>query len=160
MQVNPHYRIPIRAISLVTLVIVLLSLINIGSSTALNAILSLSTWALYISYLIPITILLLKRVRTPHSITYGPFRLGRFGPLINTYAIIYGVFICIFLPFPPYRPVTKVNMNYAARVFVGVLLFGVCDWFLRGRKRFVGPLREVAEGEIQGDRTDESVVKV
>ena len=41
--VNPTYHIPIRSICLVSFVMVLLSLINIGSAVALNAILSLST---------------------------------------------------------------------------------------------------------------------
>lgn len=125
----------------------LLSLINIGSSTALNAVLSLSTWALYISYLIPITLLVMKRLRKEH-IAFGPFRLGRFGLWINFFAMIYGVFICIFLPFPPTRPVTPVNMNYAAPVFAAVVVFGIIDWFLRGRKNFLGPLREVDEREV------------
>lgn len=145
---NPHYRIPIRAISLVSAVVVLLSLINIGSTTALNAILSISTWALYLSYLIPITLLVIKRLRKQH-IGFGPFQLGRFGLWINLYAMIYGVFICIFLPFPPQRPVTAKNMNYASPVLGGCILFGLVDWYVRGRKKFVGPLREIDDNEIQ-----------
>jgi len=48
-------------------------------------------------------------------------------------------------------------MNYAGPVFVDVLLFGVVDWFLRGRNRFVAPLREVTENEIQDDSADRPV---
>ena len=128
----------------------LLSLINIGSSTALNAILSLSTWALYISYLIPITLLVIKRVRKEH-ISFGPFHLGRFGIWVNLYAMVYGVFICIFLPFPPSRPVTAVNMNYPSPVMAAVVVFATADWFIRGKNRFRGPRREVDENEIQED---------
>lgn len=71
-KVNPTYRIPIRAIGLVSTVIVLLSLINIGSSTAFNAIISLSTVSLYISYLIPISCLVLKRF-SGEKIAWGPW---------------------------------------------------------------------------------------
>lgn len=159
LKVNPTYRVPLRSIALVISVIVLLSLINIGSSTALNAILSLSTWALYISYLIPITLLIMKRLRK-EPIAYGPFTLGKFGIIINGYALIYGIFICIFLPFPPSRPVTASNMNYASPVMGAVILFALVDWFLRGRKKFVGPLREIDENDIQDDRTDEALVRI
>jgi choline transport protein len=131
-------------------VIVLLSLINIGSSTAFNAIISLATVALYVSYLIPISCLILKRF-SGEKIAWGPWTLGRFGLAINIFALCYGVFICIFLPFPPQQPVTAVNMNYAAPVFVFVVLFAVTDWFVRGRKIYVGPRREVEmRREVKG----------
>lgn len=126
------------------MVVMLLSLINIASSVALNAILSLTTLALYISYLIPITLLLLKRIRKEH-IDFGPFTLGRFGFLVNLYAIFYGVFIIIFLPFPPFLPVTGPTMNYAGPVFIGVFFFALGGWVVRGRRQFRGPVREVSE---------------
>lgn len=78
---------------------VLLSLINIGSAVAFNAILSLSTLALYVSYLIPIVLLVMKRFRK-ESIGLGPWNLGRWGLAINLYAVIFGVFVVIWLPFP------------------------------------------------------------
>lgn len=129
---------------------VLLSLINIGSSVAFNAVLSLSSLALYISYLIPITCLVLKRLRK-EEIVFGPFTLGRFGLFVNLFAWVFGVFICIFLPFPPYAEVNAETMNYAGPVFGLCLLVALVDWFVRGRKNFQGPLREVAESEIQDD---------
>ena len=46
-------------------------------------------------------------------------------------------------------------MNYASPVFAGVLLFAVADWFLRGRKRFAGPLREVSENDSQVDSVEQ-----
>lgn len=125
----------------------LISLINIASSVALNAILSLTTLALYVSYLIPIVLLLLRRVKKKH-IEFGPFTLGRFGLFVNMYAIVYGVFIIIFLPFPPMLPVTGLTMNYAGPVFAGVLLFALGDWLVRGRGQFHGPIREVSDSEI------------
>lgn len=139
---NPYYKIPIRTIVLVGVIVCLLGLINIASTTAFNAILSLSTISLYISYLIPIVIFALRKIKN-QPIPYGPFRLGPFGLYINVFAIVYGVFICIFLPFPPEQPVTKTNMNYSSPVFGFVLLFSLCDWFIRGRTIYTGPIREV-----------------
>jgi amino acid transporter len=122
-------------------VIVLLSLINIGSGVALNAILSLSTLALYISYIIPIILLVMKRVRK-EPITFGPWHLGRWGLWINLYAIVFGIFVCIFLPFPSSVPVTATYMNYSGPVFGGLLLFALVDWFARGRHHYAGPKRQ------------------
>lgn len=116
-------------------------MINIGSSIALNAILSLSTIALYISYLIPTTLLVLKRIRK-EPINFGPFQLGRFGFWINLYAIAFGTFIVIFLPFPAVSNPNATEMNYAGPVFLGLLLIAIVDWFVRGRNRYSGPTRE------------------
>ncbi|KAE9403315.1 putative amino acid permease [Gymnopus androsaceus JB14] len=146
--VNPHYQVPVRSIGLVVVVVMLLSLINIASTVALNAVVSLTTLALYFSYLIPISLLLLKRIRKEH-IDFGPFTLGRFGFLVNLYSIVYGIFIVIFLPFPPSLPVTGTTMNYAGPVFGAILLFALGDWVVRGRKQFRGPVREVDESEIE-----------
>jgi choline transport protein len=136
----------VRAIGLVSTVIVLLSLINVGSSTAFNAIISLSTVALYLSYIIPIFCLVMKRF-SGEKIAWGPWSLGRFGPAINIFALCYGVFICIFLPFPSQQPITAMNMNYAAPVFGFVILLALTDWFMRGRKFYVGPKMEIDPGQ-------------
>jgi choline transport protein len=144
VKISPHYRIPPRCLWLVSTVVALLSLINIGSTAAFNAILSLSAIALYFSYLIPIVFLLIKRFRAPHEIQWGPFCLGRWGLPINLFSIVWAVYILIFLPFPPTVPVTKENMNYAAPVFIGVLFFAVADWCLRGRHKWIGPVGKMA----------------
>lgn len=139
---NPYYKIPIRTIVLVGVIVGLLGLINIGSTTAFNAVLSLSTLSLYISYIIPIIIFALRKLRNK-PIPYGPFRLGSFGLYINIFAVVYAIFVCIFLPFPPMQPVTAENMNYSSPVFVFVLLFSLIDWLVRGRMLYKGPVREV-----------------
>jgi choline transport protein len=130
------------------LTVVLLSLINIASTTALSAILALSTASLYISYLIPIILLVLKRLNVssdPSPIIFGPWTLGRCGMAINLYAIIFGIFVCIFVPFPTIVPVTAMNMNYSGPVFLGLCVLLTCDWLLRGKKRYTGPLKELLQ---------------
>lgn len=139
---HPRYHVPARSIALVSIIIILLSLINIGSSIALNAILSLSTLGLYISYLLPISLLLLRRFQHKH-IERGPFCLGKLGIWVNIYALVYGIFIVIFLPFPVATSVTAASMNYAGPVFIGLVLIALLDWLLRGRNFYDGPVREV-----------------
>jgi choline transport protein len=132
----------VNSLILVTTIVGLLQLINIGSTTALYAILSLSTLALYISYVIPIIFFTLARFRGDH-IPYGPFRLGRWGMPLNLFSIVYGIFIIIWLPFPPYMPVTSLNMNYGGPVVGAVIIFALIDWFIWGKKRFSVPVDKV-----------------
>jgi choline transport protein len=134
-QISPTLRIPLNAIALVVIVVVLLTLITVGNTTAFFAILSLNTLALYLSYLMPMLFFTMAKLRSAH-IPYGPFRLGRFGLVINAFAIVYAVFIIIFLPFPPLLPVTGKNMNYAGPIMGGVILFAIADYVVGGRKRF------------------------
>lgn len=179
-HVDGHHRIPARAVTLVAVVIVLLSLINIGkssnlnflrmiqqkcwvqlfittaSSVALNAILSLSTISLYISYIIPITCLLTKRLRvstrraaageayvSDNVIVFGPWTLGRWGAFINMYALCYACLMVPFLALPSTLPVTKTTMNYAGPVFCGMLVLAFVDYQFRGKGQFKGPAREI-----------------
>ncbi|RLL97436.1 hypothetical protein CFD26_106440 [Aspergillus turcosus] len=141
-KVDGKYHIPVRAVCLVCFNVLLLSLINIASTTALSAILALTTSSLSISYIIPIVMMAWKRLRK-EPITFGPFTLGRWGLAINIYAIIFGIFICTFVSFPTEIPVTATNMNYSGPVFLGVSVLLICDWAVRGRGRFTGPLKDL-----------------
>lgn len=116
----------------------LIMLINLGSTYALEAILSLSTVGLYLSYIMPITFFMIKRWQGEIP-THAPFRLGRWGLPINLLALAFGIFMIIFLPFPSYLPVTWNTFNYAGPVLGVIIIFALLDWFTTGRKRFVVP---------------------
>ncbi|OOF94007.1 hypothetical protein ASPCADRAFT_52518 [Aspergillus carbonarius ITEM 5010] len=139
VKVDPRYKIPIRALFLVTTLVFLLSFIQIGSTAAFNAILSLSTLGLYISYLIPLVLLVFKRLTAPGDIPQGTFSLGKWGLPINFVAILFALYFSIFLPFPATLPVTGENMNYAGPVLGFIMLFAVGDWVVRGRYKWHGP---------------------
>lgn len=140
--IHPRLKLPINALLVVAACVCLLSLINIGSSTAFNAIISLVALAIYISYFFPILFLLWRRLSTVHPtpIPWGPFRLGRTGPLINFVALCYISFMLIWMPFPAFLPVDAVNMNYAGPITGGVILCALVDWCVSGRKRFRVPV--------------------
>jgi amino acid transporter len=137
--VDPTYKIPLRALFLVASCVFALSFIQIGSTAAFNAILSLSTLGLYISYLIPLVLLVLKRFTGPQDIPLGTFSLGKFGLPMNLLAILFATYFVIFLPFPATVPVSAENMNYAGPVLGFVLLFACVDWIVRGRHKWEGP---------------------
>ena len=89
----------------------------------------------------------MAKLRHDH-IPYGPFRLGRFGLVINIFALVYAIFIAIFLPFPPFVPVTAATMNYGGPVMGLVIIFAITDWLITGRKRFRVPVDPVDSVEM------------
>ena len=136
--------IPIRAMIFVVVVAAILGLVNIGSDTAFNALLSLALIGHYTSYLLPITLLVMRRFSTK-EIPWGPFTLGRWGLPINLFSIVYSVLLIIFMVFPPYQPVNAENMNYASLIFGSVLLASLVLWLGYGKNVYSGPVREVIE---------------
>lgn len=144
-QVDGHYLIPVRAILLVAIVAMSLGLINIWSSTAFNAMTSLSLIGQYTSYVLPISLMAMRRMGTK-TVPYGPFRLGRWGLPINVFSIAYTIVLIVFMVLPPYQPVTAQNMNYASVVFGAVLLLCLFFWVFHGRQNYEGPVQEVIDG--------------
>jgi choline transport protein len=118
----------------------LLSLINIGSTTAFNAILSVSTISVYFSYAIPIALFALRRFNKTTPIEFGPWRLGAFGLPLNLFAIGFCVFLIIFLPFPTMLPVTAANMNYASPLFIAVIGFSAAFYLTWGKTHYRDPV--------------------
>jgi choline transport protein len=139
-RVDGKWHVPTPAIMVSSAFLVLLGLLNIGSTTAFNAIVSLGAVALYISYLMPIALILHRRIVKPESLLHGPFRLGKWGIFLNAVSVVYTIYVSIFLLFPPYQPVTAQNMNYAPVVLGGVLVLSAIWWFFGGKGKFVGPL--------------------
>jgi amino acid transporter len=130
---------PFNALALISVICFILSLIYIGSSTAYNAIISLSSLGLHISYVIPIAFFALRKIRGP-PLAFGPFTLGRWGIPINLFSLAYLLFVIIWMPFPVLQPVTGDTMNYAGPVFLLIVIGALTDWFISGRKRFQMPI--------------------
>ncbi|PVH93649.1 amino acid transporter [Periconia macrospinosa] len=140
-KVNTRMRTPLNALILVACCLCLLALINIGSSAAFNAFISLPALALYISYFFPICFLLLRRLsRSSSQIPWGPFRLGRVGPLVNLGAVCYILLTLIWMPFPTTLPVNGENFNYSGPIVGAFIGWAVADWCVSGRKRFHVPV--------------------
>lgn len=110
-----------------------------GSTTAFNAIISLSSIGLHISYILPIGFIMLRKIRGP-PVDYGPFKLGKWGIPMNILSLLYLFFVIIWMPFPTELPVTAGNMNYAGPILLAVIIGAVLDWFISGHKRFDFPV--------------------
>jgi choline transport protein len=141
-KVSDHNKSPNNAILFTFICVSLLSLINIGSTVAFNALVSLATLGFYVSYAIPIVLFTIRRFSRENPIDFGPWTIGKIGLPVNVLAVVFCAFLTIFLPFPPFLPVTRENMNYAAPVFVGVMLLAVTNYALRARHTFMGPITE------------------
>ncbi|RDW72221.1 hypothetical protein BP5796_08255 [Coleophoma crateriformis] len=144
--VNPEHHVPIRAVALTVFLISALCLLNIGSTSyiAFGAITALSSMALYLSYAIAISSILYARWSST-SLKLGEWNLGLYGVYINVFALIYTLYIIIFLPFPTTIPVTAANMNYCGPAMAFVLGVAIALWLFRAKKNWAGPNLTIQE---------------
>jgi hypothetical protein len=126
-RVSSKHDTPIFALALTTVVQMLLGLINLGSSSAFLAFVSVGVMSLAISYAIPISISMWHRRREVNAAKWsmGP----TVGWLVNIIAVLWIAFEMVLFSMPTVLPVTEVSMNYAIVVFVGfMVLSGI--WYL------------------------------
>lgn len=150
--VDSRYRVPVRAVALVSVLVALLSLLNIGSGTyvAFSAITSLSSMSMYLSYAIVLACVLWSRVT--RDIELGQWNFGKkAGIMVNVAGLVYTVYATIWLPFPNYLPVTAANMKYSGPVLGAVLVFAVSLWFVRARAEWSGPNRAIADFVLRSE---------
>lgn len=135
--VDSKRRVPVSSIWLPTVVVMVLSLLNLANSWAFAIIISLSLFGLYLSYALTIGCMLYARWkgRNPSKETWS---LGKWGPLINMYAVFHSIFLGIFAVLPTGLPINASNMNYALPITIGVGFLIAAGWFGWGRKHWTG----------------------
>jgi len=101
-RVNQKWEVPVNAIAVTTFLEMLLVVIYFGNTTAFNAILSLATVAMYLTYFIPIALMLFY-ARRKRELVFGPWKLGRMGWVLNLIAVMFTGFFFVLLNFPPVR---------------------------------------------------------
>ncbi|KAL1583925.1 hypothetical protein WHR41_07354 [Cladosporium halotolerans] len=138
-RIQPNWNIPLNAVLISLTVTTLLSLINIGSTAALNAILALTSVSLLTSYIIVIGVVLLKRLRK-QPLPHARWSLGKWGMLVNILALCYLFAIYVFAFFPAVSNPTAVDMNYAIVIFGGIITFAVVYYFIYGHKQYIPPV--------------------
>jgi choline transport protein len=118
------------------LFVVVLSLINIGSTVAFMQVISLGVASMLTSYLITIGCVTLKRLRG-EPLLPSKFNLGR---------MVFLLFLWVFTFFPVGPRPTVVDMNWASLGYGCVLVFAMVYYFLRGRHVYAGPVAYVRKG--------------
>lgn len=128
----------------------LLSLINIGSDVAFNAIVSLVVAAYFGSYFMAIIALAYRRFRGDH-LPLGPWNLGKAGLPINIFACIWLALLWVFSFFPTavVPAVTAETMNWSSTLWGGLMIFGLGWYAVYQRKHFTGPLSQTGMVHIE-----------
>lgn len=134
--------IPLNAVVFSLAITVILSLINLGSTTAFNSIVGLLAGSGGVSYAISIGCVLLKRLRG-EALPVGRWSLGKLGIPVNAFAMLYMIFTSIISFFPLFAQVTVPTMNWGSVVFSGVTAIALVLYFVRGRKNYRGPVVNV-----------------
>ncbi|PQK13550.1 hypothetical protein BB8028_0004g04810 [Beauveria bassiana] len=160
-RVDARTTVPMWAIACTTCIACLLALINLGSATALNAVISLSISCLYLSYFICASLLLYRRTTkgfqmpdtsempalantTGAELVWGPWHLpGALGIINNAISCIYLIVIFFFSFWPGMMNPTAANMNYAAVVTGFILIFSILYYVFWARKEYEGPIIEI-----------------
>ncbi|CAN8101588.1 unnamed protein product [Discula destructiva] len=136
-QVDSCHGTPIWALVLTTAVQMLLGLINLGSSSAFLAFVSVGVISLAVSYGIPIAISI---VHWRKDVNDARWTMGKsLGWVVNVIALLWIVFETILFSMPTTLPVTAVTMNYAIVVFVGFMFISAVWYAIHARKVYQGP---------------------
>ena len=136
---NRKQNVPDNAVYLTSFASGVICLINLGSTTAFNIVVSLLLLALLSTYMISIGCVLLKRLRK-EPLPPARWSLGRWGLPINGVAFAYSAFVMVFSCFPNEVPVTPTTANWAPLVWFGVLILALMAYIFHGRKHFVAPV--------------------
>lgn len=80
--------------------------------------------------------------------------MGRWSKPVNAVAITWVVFISVVLFFPPSKPVTPTNMNYAICIAAFIMVVSMTWWFVSARKKYTGPRTKEIIIEIPTDDPD------
>ncbi|KAF2994986.1 hypothetical protein E8E13_003871 [Curvularia kusanoi] len=132
--VNDQWHVPVRALWIQGLLISAIGLLYLFANTVLQAILSVSTIALTISYALPIAVLLFVG---RDKMSPGPFQLGKWGYTANVVSLIYCSITTVFFFFPTDPNPAPADMNWAIAVFGIMLLIAIGFWFLQGRRSYL-----------------------
>jgi choline transport protein len=141
-------QIPFNAVYVTVVAAGILCLINLGSTSGFNIIVSLNLLALMSTYMLSIGCITLKRLRG-QPLPPARWSLGRWGLPINIFGFLYSGFVVIFSCFPNELPVDTGSANWAPVVWAGVLVLSIVTYLLHGRKTFTAPVVFV-EGKRAG----------
>ncbi|KAH9815347.1 amino acid transporter [Teratosphaeria destructans] len=136
-KVDKRFGVPIWSLVLLTVIQMLLGLINLGSTSAFTAFVSVGVQALALGYAIPIASSLWCGRR---EVSKAPWTLGKTpGTISNVIALVWIAFELVLFSMPTALPVTKVSMNYASVVLVGFMAIAAIWYAIHSRKSYKGP---------------------
>ncbi|KAH0435475.1 choline transport protein [Colletotrichum camelliae] len=117
----------------------LLSFVYLASETAFSSLISCGILLQYVSYAVPLVLLL---CHGRPNFTHGPFWFPKLGCLANFMTLAWTAFALVVYCFPYYLPVSAGDMNYTSVILFLVGLYITAYWVLWGSREFVLPEAE------------------
>ncbi|CAH2352002.1 GABA-specific permease [[Candida] railenensis] len=155
--INPTLKVPLRATIFGGLFGLIIGLLILIDETAASALFSLAVASNYLSWGMPVFLVLL-----PHGskkFKPGYFTLGKVGnTIVHCITVVWIVYVIIMSMFPSSKTVDKETMNYTVVINVGVWILALVYYFVYGYKVFSGPKSNL-EGEHDGS-VDEDLVNI
>jgi choline transport protein len=145
VQVSPTLGVPVNSVYVTLIFVILLSLVNLGSSVAYTQVVSLGVASMLTSYFISIGCVTLKRIRG-EPLLPSKFDLGQWGLAINIISVVFLLFLWVFTFFPTAPNRTVESMNWASLGYGCVLMFAIVYYVTHGRHVYVGPVEYVRKG--------------
>ncbi len=137
-RVSHRWRTPANAIVVVSVIAWLITVY----SAAYWVVVSISTTALYLAYVIPSFLNWRNKRRGQGEYTTketAPWSLGKWGPAINAVAFLWVIFITLLFSIPP--------NELAGWTMIAFSVLLVIYWQVSEKKRFTGP-RKATEAEL------------
>jgi amino acid transporter len=142
-KVDREKEIPANAVLVTSAFTILLSLINIGSETAFNAIISLQVVSLMCTYATSISCVLYRRIKHPDLMPVARWSLGKWGVPINIIGFLYSVYSFFWSFWPGSKTTTAEDFNWAIVIFLCVFALCLVMYYVKGRKIYEGPVTSV-----------------
>lgn len=140
------FRTPIGALVMSATLHAILGCLYLGSDLAFNALISSGIMLQYLSYSIPVVLMLTQRSRRDEDdleikgragFANGPFWYPRLGLVANCVMLCWTVVAVVFYCFPTYLTLgSQAQMNYASVVMVAVGCVSVGLWFGYARHHY------------------------
>lgn len=132
--------VPRNALLLAVVTSVILGTFSLISTSAFNAFLGCSVMAMNVANGIPI---LYSLINKRQKIRGSPFKLRKFGYIINILSCFMIIMTCIILCFPPSLDIDIQSMNYSIVVFLIFTISIFVGYHFWGKYHFIGPLLSV-----------------
>ena len=146
-HVHPTLRVPVNAVTVSCVIAAALALINIGSTAAFNAIISLNLVSLLLTYILAIGCVLNLRMRDPQALPPARWSLGRAAAPINWVAFVYCIFAFFWCFWPNVVDPGLEEFNWSVVIFMAVFVGALILYWAGARKRYQGPVELVMDGQ-------------
>lgn len=148
-HVDPKKQIPANSILLTCIITILLSLINLGSSVAFNAVISLQVSAIMMTYGTSVGCVLYRRIAHPELLPRARWNLGKWGVPVNSIGLIFVIFSFFWSFWPNTTPVNATTFNWSVVLYLVILILSLLMYTFKGRYIYIGPVKNIRAARLE-----------